>query len=47
MVAKTIDDIIKEQLNYTLNETEFSNLGELYRGKVRDNYTKKDIRIIH
>ena len=46
MVAKIIDDIIKEQLNYTLNETEFSNLGELYRGKVRDNYTKDDIRII-
>jgi len=46
MVAKIIDDIIKEQLNYTLNRTEFSNLGELYRGKVRDNYTKEDIRII-
>ena len=46
MVAKNIDNIIKEQLNYTLKETDFSNLGELYRGKVRDNYIKKDIRII-
>ena len=46
MVAKTIDDIIREQLNYTLNQTEFSNLGELYRGKVRDNYIRKNIRII-
>jgi len=46
MVAKNIDNLIKEQLNYTLKETDFSNLGELYRGKVRDNYIKKDIRII-
>lgn len=46
MVIKSIDDIIKEQLNYTLEKTEFSNLGELYRGKVRDNYIKKDKRII-
>lgn len=46
MVAKNIDDIIKEQLNYTLKETDISNLGELYRGKVRDNYIKKDKRII-
>ncbi|MCK4379602.1 MAG: phosphoribosylaminoimidazolesuccinocarboxamide synthase, partial [Candidatus Lokiarchaeota archaeon] len=46
MVAKNIDSIIKEQLNYSLNETEFSNLGDLYRGKVRDNYIQEDIRII-
>jgi phosphoribosylaminoimidazole-succinocarboxamide synthase len=46
MVAQNIDDIIKKQLNYTLDKTEFSNLGELYRGKVRDNYIKKDKRII-
>ncbi len=46
MAAINIDDIIKKQLNYTLDETEFSNLGELYRGKVRDNYIKKDKRII-
>jgi len=46
MVAKNIDRIIKEQLNFTLKETDFSDLGDLYRGKVRDNYTKEDIRII-
>ncbi|NVM35886.1 MAG: phosphoribosylaminoimidazolesuccinocarboxamide synthase [Candidatus Lokiarchaeota archaeon] len=46
MVAKNIDSTIKEQLKFTLNETEFSNLGDLYRGKVRDNYIKEDIRII-
>jgi len=46
MVANNIDDIIKEQLNYTLNDTNFPNLGKLYQGKVRDNYTKEDIRII-
>jgi phosphoribosylaminoimidazole-succinocarboxamide synthase len=46
MVAKNIDKIIKEQLNYTLNETNFSHLGKLYRGKVRDNYIKKNKRII-
>ncbi|MFX1470652.1 MAG: phosphoribosylaminoimidazolesuccinocarboxamide synthase [Promethearchaeota archaeon] len=41
-----IKNIIKEQLKYTLEETNFPNLGELYRGKVRDNYIKKGIRII-
>jgi len=46
MVAKNIDDIIRKQLDYTLAETEFSKLGELYKGKVRDNYIKKDKRII-
>ncbi|MFW9998738.1 MAG: phosphoribosylaminoimidazolesuccinocarboxamide synthase [Candidatus Hodarchaeota archaeon] len=46
MVIKNIDGIIKEQLNYTLNETNIPNLGKLYRGKVRDNYIKQDTRII-
>jgi phosphoribosylaminoimidazole-succinocarboxamide synthase len=46
MVAKNIDDAIRKQLNYTLNETDFLNLGEIYRGKVRDNYIIKDKRII-
>ncbi|MFW9827867.1 MAG: phosphoribosylaminoimidazolesuccinocarboxamide synthase [Candidatus Thorarchaeota archaeon] len=46
MSVKNIDEIIKEQLNYTLDETDFSTLGKLYRGKVRDNYIRKDIRII-
>lgn len=46
MVAIDIDNIIKEQFNHTLKETNFSKLGELYRGKVRDNYVKENIRII-
>jgi phosphoribosylaminoimidazole-succinocarboxamide synthase len=46
MVSKNIDEIIKAQLNYTLKETDFSNLGNLYRGKVRDNYIKEDKRVI-
>jgi len=46
MVANNIDEIIKEQLKYTLKETNFSDLGKLYRGKVRDNYIEQDKRII-
>jgi phosphoribosylaminoimidazole-succinocarboxamide synthase len=46
MGKQKIEDIIKEQLNYTLKETNFSNLGNLYRGKVRDNYILEDKRII-
>ncbi len=46
MVIQNIEDIIKEQLNYTLKETNFINLGKLYRGKVRDNYIKENKRII-
>jgi phosphoribosylaminoimidazole-succinocarboxamide synthase len=46
MVDKNIEDIIKAQLSNTLNETSFEKLGKLYRGKVRDNYTKEDKRII-
>jgi phosphoribosylaminoimidazole-succinocarboxamide synthase len=46
MVAKNIEDIITRQLDYTLEETNFHNLGSLYRGKVRDNYIKDDKRII-
>ncbi|MFX0145799.1 MAG: phosphoribosylaminoimidazolesuccinocarboxamide synthase [Candidatus Hodarchaeota archaeon] len=46
MVKENIEDVIKKQLNYTLNETNFSNLGKLYRGKVRDNYIQEDRRII-
>ncbi|MBD3353246.1 MAG: phosphoribosylaminoimidazolesuccinocarboxamide synthase [Candidatus Lokiarchaeota archaeon] len=34
-------EILKENLNNTLLETNFSQLGELYRGKVRDNYIQK------
>ncbi len=46
MVAKNIEDVITRQLDYTLEETDFQNLGSLYRGKVRDNYIKDDKRII-
>ncbi|MFX1377090.1 MAG: phosphoribosylaminoimidazolesuccinocarboxamide synthase [Promethearchaeota archaeon] len=46
MVTENIENIIRKQLKYTLNETNFLDLGTLYRGKVRDNYTKDDKRII-
>jgi phosphoribosylaminoimidazole-succinocarboxamide synthase len=46
MVTQDIDEIIKKQLNNTLHETNISSLGKLYRGKVRDNYTQDDKRII-
>ncbi|MFX1325611.1 MAG: phosphoribosylaminoimidazolesuccinocarboxamide synthase [Promethearchaeota archaeon] len=46
MTSVEIDEIIKKQLNLTLKETNLISLGELYRGKVRDNYVKKDKRII-
>ncbi len=46
MAVDNIDDIIKKQLDKTLKETNLSSLGNLYRGKVRDNYIKDDIRII-
>lgn len=46
MLANNIDEIISKQLENTLKETNFSSLGELYRGKVRDNYIREDKRII-
>ncbi len=46
MEQEHIDKIIKNQLDKTLKETDFTALGKLYRGKVRDNYIKEDIRII-
>jgi len=46
MVVDNIDEIIKNQLDKTLKETNLSSLGNLYRGKVRDNYIKDSIRII-
>lgn len=33
---------IKQQINFTLKETNFPNLGEKYKGKVRDVYVAKD-----
>ena len=37
-----MDDTLKAQLPYTLREADFPGLGQLYRGKVRDNYSKGD-----
>ncbi|MHA2287745.1 MAG: phosphoribosylaminoimidazolesuccinocarboxamide synthase [Promethearchaeota archaeon] len=46
MVSEKIDEIIRKQFDKTLNSTNFTSLGEFYKGKVRDNYIKDDIRII-
>ena len=46
MVANNIEEIIKKHIDKTLNKTNFSSLGTLYKGKVRDNYIRDDIRII-
>ena len=35
------NETIKNNINNTIKETEFSSLGERYKGKVRDNYTDK------
>lgn len=41
-----INEEIRRQISNTLEKTDFPELGEKYEGKVRDNYTKGDIRII-
>ena len=46
MLADNIDEIIENQLDKTLDDTNFSSLGKLYKGKVRDNYIQEDKRII-
>lgn len=40
------EEIIKKNLNNTLEETNFLGLGGRYKGKVRDNYIKDDRRIM-
>lgn len=40
-----IDDLAR-QISFTLNGTNFPELGKKYEGKVRDNYTKNDKRIL-
>jgi len=45
-LLKNNTETIKNQLKYTLKETDFKDLGTLYRGKVRDNYIQDDRRII-
>ncbi len=37
-----MQDVLRAQLPYTLKEADFPALGQLYRGKVRDNYSKGD-----
>ncbi len=46
MVSENIDNVIRNQFDKTLDSTDFTSLGTLYKGKVRDNYIKDDIRII-
>lgn len=38
--------IIEAQIGHTIEQTEFDDLGERYRGKVRDNYRQNDRRIL-
>jgi len=38
----TRDEILRAQLPHTLRQADFPNLGELYRGNVRDNFSKGD-----
>ena len=40
------DDLIYEQLDQTLQDTQISSLGDRYRGKVRDTYRKGDRLIL-
>ena len=35
-------DLIKQQLEHALEGTNFDDQGELYKGKVRDNYINED-----
>jgi phosphoribosylaminoimidazole-succinocarboxamide synthase len=41
-MATNRDEILRAQLPHTLKEADFPALGDLYRGKVRDNYSKGD-----
>jgi hypothetical protein len=36
------DDVIINQIKFTLRETDFKNLSKKYQGKVRDVYISKD-----
>ncbi|MCK4335596.1 MAG: phosphoribosylaminoimidazolesuccinocarboxamide synthase [Candidatus Aenigmarchaeota archaeon] len=40
------DDVVRKQLENTLEKTDFPELGEKYEGKVRDNYTQGEKRVI-
>jgi phosphoribosylaminoimidazole-succinocarboxamide synthase len=41
-----IDEILQKQIKFTIDKTNFPNLGSRYQGKVRDNYSKEGIRVI-
>ena len=38
--------VIRDQLNHTLAETDFSDIGHKYRGKVRDTYARGDTLVL-
>ena len=38
------EDVLRAGISNTLDESDLSELGEKYEGKVRDNYTTKDGR---
>lgn len=40
------NEMLQQQLPHCLDGTDFSDLGKVYKGKVRDNYTQGDKRII-
>ena len=40
--SRTRDEILRAQLPFTLREADFAGLGTLYRGKVRDNFSRGD-----
>jgi phosphoribosylaminoimidazole-succinocarboxamide synthase len=46
MAFDNLEEIIRRQLDKTLDTTNFASIGRLYQGKVRDNYIQDDKRII-
>lgn len=46
MANASVDDILRAQLDHTLERTDLHGLGEKYEGKVRDNYSPGDGRRI-
>lgn len=40
------NEMLQQQLSHCLDGTDFNDLGKVYKGKVRDNYTQGDKRII-
>lgn len=40
------DAVLLEQLSYVLDDSDFSELGTRYQGKVRDSYTRGDLRYL-